>query len=268
MRDYSDGDASLQPASDRAHRALARRILAMLDLTRLEDDAGDTEVRALCRRADTAFGTPAAVCVYPRFVAAAREEMRDCGLAGRVAVATVANFPDGSAEPERAAAEARRAISLGADEIDVVLPWKALRDGDDAVGARLVEQCRAATPGKVLKVILETGMLSDVRRIRRASAVAIAGGADFIKTSTGKTAAGASPEAAEAMLETIVEHGGRCGIKISGGVRTLEDARAYVDLAADKLGDEWVRPERFRIGASSLLDDLLAALEPVEDPDR
>lgn len=267
MRDYSDDESTLEPGSNRSRRALARRVLAMLDLTRLEDDADDSGVRALCRRADTAFGTPAAVCVYPQFVSAACEELAEQGLAGRVAVATVANFPDGSAEPERAAAETRRAVSLGADEVDVVLPWKALRDGDDAIGARLVEQCRAASTGKLLKVIVETGMLADADQIRRACAAAIAGGADFIKTSTGKAERGATPEAVEVMLETVVEHGGRCGVKISGGVRTLDDARVYLEMAADKLGSE-VGPERFRIGASSLLDDLLAALEPVEDPDR
>jgi deoxyribose-phosphate aldolase len=267
MRDYSDDEITLEPGAEGSRRAVALRLLAMLDLTRLEDDADDSEVRALVRRADTAFGTPAAVCVYPHFVSAAAEELAGQGLTGRVAVATVANFPDGSAEPERAAAETRRAISLGADEVDVVLPWEALRDGDDAVGARLVEQCRAASTGKLLKVILETGMLADAEQIRRACAAAIDGGADFVKTSTGKAEHGATPEAAEAMLDAIAERGGRCGIKVSGGVRTLEDARVYLDLADDRLGAA-VGPDRFRIGASSLLDDLLAALEPVENPNR
>lgn len=249
----------------RPDASLARRVLAMLDLTRLEDDADDGEIRALCRRAETGFGHPAAVCVYPAFVTAARDELESLGLSGTVAIATVANFPDGAAEPERAAAETRRAVAMGADEIDVVLPWKALRDGDDTVAARLVEQCRAACGERTLKVILESGMLDAPRLIRRAADVAIDAGADFVKTSTGKTDVGATPRAAEIMLDAIAAGGGRCGIKISGGVRTLREARGYVDLAAGALGPDWVRPDRFRFGASSLLDDLLAVLGPAGD---
>jgi len=265
MPDSSESQAAPARISGDGCVALAGRMLAMLDLTRLEDDSCDSQVRALCRRADTAFGTPAAVCVFPGFVTAAREALADLGVAGRVRVATVANFPGGAAEPERAAAEVRRAVSLGADEVDVVLPWKALRDGDDGVAARLVEQCRAACGERVLKVILETGMLARARLVRRAADVAIGAGADFIKTSTGRAETGATPSAVEKMLEAIAERGGRCGLKISGGVRTLSEAHGYVDLAAGAMGTDWVRPERFRIGASSLLDDLLAVLEPAGD---
>lgn len=242
----------------------ARRILSMLDLTRLEDDAGDEPVRALCVRATESPVAPAAVCVYPRFVEAARAALAEHGASGRVAVATVANFPDGAAEPERAAAEVRRALAIGADEVDVVFPWKALLAGDDGVGQRLVEQCRAACGGRPLKVILETGMLTDADAVRRAARVAIDAGADFVKTSTGKAGVNATPEAAEVLLETISERGADCGLKVSGGVRTLDDARVYVDLAERILGPDFVRPERFRIGASGLLDDLLNTLKRPE----
>jgi len=268
MSDPVDGQARSPHGSAPTRRALARLLLSTLDLTRLEDEADDSEVRALCRRGDTAFGTPAAVCVYPRFLAAARDELETLNLAGTVSLATVVNFPRGAAEPERAAAETRQAIALGADEIDAVLPWKALRLGDDAVGQRLVEQCRAAAPGKILKVILETGMLSKPELVRRAAAIAIGAGADFIKTSTGKTEIGATQEAVSAMLETIVAHDAHCGIKISGGVRTIDEAIAYLELAAGRLGREWIDPARFRIGASSLLDDLLAVLDPPAENGR
>lgn len=244
--------------TDRA--AAARKALAAMDLTRLEDDDDDREVRALCRRADTPFGHPAAVCVYPGYVDAARRTLAEVGLADRVAVATVANFPDGAAEPARAAAEIRRALSLGADEVDVVFPWRALLDGDETTGTRLVEQCRAACGERVLKVILESGMLAAPDRIRRAADAAIGAGADFVKTSTGKTDAGATPDAAEVMLEAIRDSGTDCGFKVSGGVRTLDDAIAYMALAERMLGPGCIEPGRFRIGASGLLTALLGTL--------
>ncbi|MGK7296264.1 MAG: deoxyribose-phosphate aldolase [Candidatus Wenzhouxiangella sp. M2_3B_020] len=257
----SDGKtASNDPMSGDERRALARRVLSMLDLTRLEDDAGDELVRALCARAAESPVAPAAVCVYPRFIEAARDALAGHDASGQVAIAAVANFPDGPAEPERAAAEVRQALALGADEVDVVFPWKALLAGDDGVGTRLVEQCRAACGERPLKVILETGMLAGPDAIRRAGGLAIDAGADFIKTSTGKAGVNATPEAAEVMLESIAERGANCGLKVSGGVRTLADARIYVDLAERILGPEFVRPKRFRIGASGLLDDLLDAL--------
>lgn len=241
-------------------QAAARQALAAMDLTRLEHDADDAIVRALCRRADTPFGHPAAVCVYPAYIEAAREELAHAGLSDAVAVATVANFPDGAAEPERAAAEVRRSVSLGADEIDVVFPWRALLDGDEAVGARLVQQCRAACGERVLKVILESGRLESHGAIRRAADIAVAGGADFIKTSTGKAAAGASPDAARIMLQAIRDSDRPCGFKVSGGVRTLADAIVYLEAAERTLGPEATCPARFRIGASGLLDALLEAL--------
>jgi deoxyribose-phosphate aldolase len=241
-------------------RRAARTALAAMDLTRLEDDADDAEVRALCRRADTPFGHPAAVCVYPAFIAAAREELADAGLSEAVAVATVANFPGGAAEPERAAAEVLQSVSLGADEVDVVFPWRALLDGDDTVGERLVRQCRAAAGARVLKVIVESGMLEAPEAIRRAANIAIDAGADFIKTSTGKTDVGATMQAADVMLEAIRDGGRPCGFKVSGGVRTLDDAAGYLQRTEQVLGAEATRPERFRIGASGLLARVLEAL--------
>jgi deoxyribose-phosphate aldolase len=253
-------DPSLDVMTDR--RSAARLALACMDLTRLEDDVDDdAPVREMCRRAAAAGPVhPAAVCVYPAFVGAAAETLAELGVRGAIRVATVANFPGGAAEPERAAAETRRALSLGANEVDVVFPWKALLAGDDAVGARLVDRCRAACGGATLKVILESGMLADERMIRRAARIALDAGADFIKTSTGKAGVGATPEAAAVMLEEIARSGREAGFKASGGVRTLDDARVYMDLATETLGADAVRPGRFRIGASGLLDALLAEL--------
>lgn len=243
------------------NRQIAAQALTLMDLTRLEDDPDDGPVRALCARAGTPFGPPAAVCVYPRFVAAARDVLAEHGLAESVSIATVANFPDGNPDPETAAHQSAHAVSLGADEIDVVFPWRAMLEGDDGSGRALVRQCRSACGTHTLKVILESGMLGTVDNVYRAAGIAIDAGADFVKTSTGKAGIGATLEAARAMLEAIRESGRPVGLKVSGGVRTLADARQYMQLAEDVMGLDWVSPARFRIGASGLLDALLEELE-------
>src|SRR5205823_6588937 len=139
----------------------------------------------LAQRADTPHGAPAALCVYARFVPAARRALDARGLQ-RVRIATVVNFPRGDAAPDDVVAETRAALAAGADEIDVVFPWRALLRGDGAAGAALVARCRQACGTTLLKVILETGELRDDDRIRDAADLALDAGADFLKTSTGK----------------------------------------------------------------------------------
>lgn len=238
-----------------AHAEL-RRLLALLDLTRLEDDADDAPVRALCAKALASQVRPAAVCVYRPFVPTVRALLGDA-----VKVATVANFPDGAADAQIAALECEQALEAGADEVDVVFPWRALVNGDEAVCADLVAACRDVTGRHVLKVILESGMLAEAHLVLRASELCIHAGVDFLKTSTGKAAAGATPEAARVMLEAIQASGRPVGFKVSGGVRSVADALDYVRLAEEIFGADWVRPERFRIGASGLMDALLAGLD-------
>lgn len=243
--------------------ALARACLACLDLTALGEDDDSQRIAALCASAMSPFGAPAAVCVYPEWIAFARERLDALGLRS-VAVATVVNFPDGDATPAQAARECRRARAAGAAEIDLVIPWRALRIGDYDGPSRLLRECRAACPDRLLKVILESGELADPTLIARASRIALAAGADFLKTSTGKASVHATPLAAAAMLGCIAEFG-RGGFKASGGLRRIGDALPYFQLAAEMLGEHWVTPAHFRLGASTLLDDLSAVLGSTVD---
>ena len=227
-----------------------KRLVAMLDLTSLTGEESDDDIAALCAKAQTPLGPVAAVCVYGQYVQRARSELE--GLP--ILVAAVANFPEGDLDAERARREAGAAVEAGASEVDVVLPWRAWLDGDRDGALEVVAAARAETPG-ALKVIIESGSLGD--RVREAADDALGGGADFVKTSTGKHGQGATPEAARAMLEAVRAHGSG-GFKASGGVRTREDAETYLDLADELLGPIGVSPQTFRIGASTLLDELLA----------
>ena len=179
-----------------------------------------------------------------------------------VRIATVVNFPAGGEDVSRVTDDTQEALSDGANEIDLVLPYNALRRGDRAVAVEMVEAVRDLVDGdRLLKVILETGELQDPKLIEAASRIAIEAGADFIKTSTGKTPVSATPEAAEIMLDAIKASGRPVGLKPSGGIRTLADAKIYLDLADRIMGPGWATPKTFRIGASSVYDALIAAIE-------
>ena len=238
----------------------ARHALTLMDLTSLNDDDSDAVIRKLCVRANTPAGHPAAVCVFPAFIGTAQDALAEQGLAGKVKVATVTNFPHGEADVERAAAETRAAIAAGVDEVDVVFPYCALMAGDAEVGRELVAACKRECGDAVLKVILETGELKDAGLIDRAGMLAIEGGADFLKTSTGKVAVNATLEAAELLLTAIKTSGRDVGFKAAGGVRTAEDAAAYLQLAERVMGAGWITSAHFRFGASGLLGSLLATL--------
>ena len=237
-------------------QAAARRILSMLDLTSLDERDNPEKIEQLCASARTPNGFPAAVCVYPEHVTTARR-----GLAGTtVRVATVVNFPDGGDDRGRVEREAWRALHAGADEIDLVLPYRALLRGAATLAAGVVAACRSACGNSVLKLIIESGELGGAERIREACAIGIDGGVDFLKTSTGKLPVNATPEAAAVMLECIAASGGRCGLKIAGGIRTLADAQRYLDLAEARMGTAWAGPAHFRIGASALLGELVSCI--------
>ncbi|KAB7898464.1 deoxyribose-phosphate aldolase [Rouxiella sp. S1S-2] len=243
--------------------AAAQRALSLMDLTTLNEDDTDAKVIALCHQAKSPAGNTAAVCIYPRFIPIARKTLREQGTPD-IRIATVTNFPHGNDDIEIALAETRAAIAYGADEVDVVFPYRALMAGNEQVGFELVKQCaQACHEAKILlKVIIETGELKQDSLIRKASEIAINAGADFIKTSTGKVPENATLHSAELMMRVINELnvGQSVGFKPAGGVKTAEDAAQYLALADDILGREWADARHFRFGASSLLASLLTTL--------
>lgn len=238
-------------------REAASFALSLLDLTNLRDDCDEAAIEKLCLRAQTPYGNTAAICIWPRFVAHARKVL---GAGHPVRIATVVNFPSGDLPVETVVEETGQAIADGADEIDLVIPYRAFLAGDEQAVTGMVEAVRAACPDACLKVILETGELKDSAHIRRASELAIAGGADFIKTSTGKVAVNATLEAADIMLQAIRDSKKTVGFKPAGGIGSVADADLYLRLAETIMGPNWIMPSTFRFGASSLLDDILAVL--------
>jgi deoxyribose-phosphate aldolase len=237
-------------------KAAARTALACLDLTSLNDGDTAADIEALCRRAQTAHGPVAAVCVWPRFVAQAR-----AALPASIKVAAVANFPDGALDVTRALADVAEIAQAGGDEVDVVLPYRALLADESTEVAEFLSEVRFASRPLTLKVIIESGELASPDRIAQATRLALAAGADFVKTSTGKTPVGATPEAAAVMLKEIKASGlSSAGFKASGGVRSVVDAAGYIAQAEATLGAAALNPQRLRFGASGLLTDIEAVL--------
>ena len=225
--------------------AAAMRALHLLDLTDLADTCREAAVDDLCTRAATPHGPVAAICTWPRCVAQARTRL--AGSPGTI---------------ERALTDAREALRDGADEIDLVLPWRAFLAGDAATAREMIAAVADETgPDHLLKVILETGALGTPEAIAGASRLAIAAGANYIKPSTGKFAVSATPQAAAIMLEEIRACARPVGFKAAGGVRTLAEANIYLALADRIMGPHWATPATFRLGASSLLDALLADID-------
>ena len=258
------GKRSIKKASKVWALELAIR---MMDLTTLEGADTPGKVAALCSKgmrpdpADPSVPSVAAICVYPSMVRTAVEHLRGSSI--RVASVATA-FPSGQSFLDIKLAETREAVAAGADEIDMVIDRGAFLSGDyqkvfDEVGA--IKD--AAAPAH-LKVILETGELGTYDNVRRASVLAMAAGADFIKTSTGKINPAATPPVALVMMEAIRdfhrETGRRIGLKPAGGIRTSKQAIHYLVLLHETLGPDWMTPELFRIGASSLLNDCLMQL--------
>lgn len=246
---------------DRSRAERIAQIVSLIDLTDLSNDHSASGIDDLVARA--AAHHTAAVCVWPEFVAQCAEHLQGTG----VSVATVVNFPAGDADAGDVGRAVASSLAAGADDIDVVLPYRAMLDGDLARVGDVLSAAAAgvsSADGAHLKVILETGVLVEPAIIRAASELAIACGAHFIKTSTGKTDVGATLDAVDVMLQAIIEQGGHVGIKPSGGIRTVADAEAYLELIERHLGNTWVSPHTVRFGASGLLADALSAAAAIE----
>lgn len=242
-------------------KTMAKRGIELMDLTTLNDDDTNSIVTQLCKNAKTSVGNTAAVCIFPRFITLAKETLKEQGCE-HIKVATVTNFPSGGDDIELAIAETSLAISYGADEIDLVFPYKALIAGNELVGYEMVKACKElCVNGVKLKVIIESGELKTPELIKKASELCIKADADFLKTSTGKVPVNATLEAAEIMLNAIKEHNPNIGFKAAGGVKNSQDVTNYVELAENILGKSWVTTEHFRFGASSLLNNLLSELD-------
>jgi deoxyribose-phosphate aldolase len=248
-----------------------RLAVSMLDLTTLEGADTPGKVRHLCSKAVCPapeipeIPSCAAVCVYPSLAGVASTALAGTGVK-TAAVATA--FPSGQASLDVKLRDTEEAVEAGAEEIDMVISREAFLAGDDARVQEEIVRVREACGDAHLKVILETAELGSYDHVRHASMLAMEAGADFIKTSTGKASSGATPGVVLVMLEAIrdyVDRTGRIvGMKAAGGVSTSKAALHRLVLVKETLGDEWLTNERFRIGASSLLNDLLMQYQKTE----
>ena len=276
-RAASLGKRSIKRASKLQGLELAIRCC---DLTTLEGADSPGKIRQLAAKAmrpapqDPDIPHVAALCIYPRLVGVAVEALKGSG----VKVASVATaFPSGQAPLDLRLEEIERAVADGADEIDIVISRGAFLSGDDAAIFEEVAASKAAAGDAHIKTILEVGELGSYDRVRRASLIAMAAGSDTIKTSTGKIPLASTPTFALVMAEAIrdfaTETGKEVGLKVAGGIRAAKDALRYLVIVNETLGDAWLTPDRFRIGASSLLNDLLMQIDKqrtglYSDPDR
>jgi deoxyribose-phosphate aldolase len=238
--------------------------VSMIDLTTLEGADTPGKVRHLSAKAVCPAPTMpeipscAAVCVYPTLVGVARAALAGTGVKA-ASVATA--FPSGQASLDVKLRDTEEAVAAGADEIDMVISREAFLGGDDHRVMEEIVRVREACGDAHLKVIIETAELGSYDHVRHASMISMEAGADFIKTSTGKAATGATPGVVLVMLEAIRDYaersGRQVGMKAAGGVSTSKSALHMLVLVKETLGDEWLTADRFRIGASSLLNDLL-----------
>lgn len=260
-------DVIVKKSSENNNAEVLKFLYSCIDLTSLNTEDNKESIWKMVENVNAFDGqradmdNVAAICVYPNFVRTVREAL----TASQVKIAAVSGgFPASQTFIEVKVAETALATSEGADEIDIVLNAGYFFEGEYEELSTEIEEIKEVCRDSSLKVILETGLLKSSENIRKATILALYSGADFIKTSTGKVYPGATPEAVFIMCETIreyyLQHKRKAGIKISGGVRTPEDALIYYTLVKEILGDEWLTPELFRIGASGLATNLLNAL--------
>jgi deoxyribose-phosphate aldolase len=269
-----DRAAAFTKRSIKADAKLAglKMVVSMMDLTTLEGKDTPGKVAFLCRKAiqpiETRFDVPscAAVCVYPNLVRAAKKFT--AGSSVKVAAVATA-FPSGAMPLRIKLADVRMAVGFGADEIDMVIDRGAFLAGEHARVSDEIAATKEACGSAHLKVILETGELGTYDNVRIASDIAMRSGADFIKTSTGKVSPAATIPVTLVMLEAIREYfyetGIRIGMKPAGGIRTAKESLAYLVMLSETLGDDWLTPDLFRFGASTLANDVLMQIAKLAD---
>lgn len=254
---------------NKEREAVLRSVFSMIDLTSLDVTDSNVKIRSFAEKAAslrlsfTEMSNVAAVCVFPNFVVPALEGLGRSGV--KLAVVS-ASFPTSQTFLEVKMLETEIAVRNGAQEVDVVIPVGMFLERDYEAVIEEIRTLRQVAGEATLKVILETGVLSDKEHIYRASIIAMEAGADFIKTSTGKSPVSATPEAAWIMCRAIHEYQEETGIMIgfkpAGGIVTPDDAIVYYNIVRDVLGDKWLSPEYFRIGASRLANNILRELYP------
>lgn len=259
-------ESILKNSHDFMEKSFFSQLIGMVDLTSLNSDDTTESITSLVRKVndfDDSFDIlphPAGICVYPSFVPLVKDTLEE----DVQIVSVCGGFPHSQTFIEVKIAEVSMAVLDGATEVDVVLPVGKILSGEFEDAYNEISEIKQACRGAKLKVILETGLLKNAETIKKAAIVAMVGGADFIKTSTGKVSAGATPEAVYAMCEAIKEfnskNGEKVGIKVAGGVSTTEDAVKYYTIVENILGKEWLKPELFRIGASRLVNNLLSSI--------
>lgn len=238
-------------------KKIAKKAIGLLDYTNLNDDCSEAAIADLCMNAQTDFGNTAAVCIWKEFIPQAKLLLEGTG----VKIATVVNFPAGGTDTIAVLNEVKTAIENGADEIDLVFPYRAYLDNQPDICKDQITKVRKACPSPiVLKVIIETGELKSEEIIYEASRLAIDCGADFIKTSTGKVPENATPRSAEIMLNAIKDSNKPIGFKPAGGIKTVNDVADYLELSERILGKNWPSPQVLRFGASGVLGNLLDTL--------
>lgn len=232
-----------------------QELISVIDLTTLNYEDSTQTVANLCAKAVTDLGPVASVCVYPKYLPVVHEQLKHTD----VHIGSVANFPTGEESLPQTLQTINQAILDGADEIDIVFPYHQYKGGNKEESFNFVTACKAACRYKILKVILEISEFDKLEQIYTLSTEILNAGADFIKTSTGKSKHGATLEGAGVMLSAIkATKIKNAGFKASGGIKDVAVAVSYLRLAKKMMGEKWVNPTHFRIGASGLLDNVLA----------
>ena len=237
--------------------SLATKLIGNLDLTSLNLSDTNETIISLCQNAQTPYGNVRAVCVYPQFITLAKNSLKNTDIS----VATVINFPQGRSDIISLKEQLLNSINCGADEIDAVFPYHDFLKNNIDICKTFLETLTQNKADKKIKIILESGAFTDQKILNQACLLCLKYDIDFLKTSTGKTAISATPEAVKTIIDSIKSTSANVGIKISGGIKTFNQAEQYYNIIKTVMNENWITPEHFRIGASSLLNNLIQEIK-------